>query len=392
LIPWHPTNVVDRVVDGERKWELHRSDGSHTEVSRSDLVHFRTYNPSSLLRGMSPLEPLRSTLENETGARAANSAMWRNGGRPSTVLEHPGTLTDGAMRRLAASWAESHGGVDNWAKAAILEEGMTATVIPLNVEELQYIEARKLNREETCAAYDVPPPVVHILDRATFSNITEQMRSMYRDTMAPKLRLIESTLETELRDGRFGDQSIDPDFGEEVYAEFLMDEVLRGDFEARAVAYRNADFMTLAEKRAKENLPYIDGTDKIFINSASLPLSQDTDGMSPRELAEGLQKIYLAVGKVISADEAREILNRGGANLIGPAPTGSAKALPADALRTLMGRMSWQTDLKSIEPAALVAGINQAEAVIGELGQSVAAAESVDQFKDRLRALTEVTR
>jgi hypothetical protein len=31
--------------------------------------------------------------------------------------------------------------------------------------------------EEVCAAYDVPPPVVHILDHATFSNITEQLRS-----------------------------------------------------------------------------------------------------------------------------------------------------------------------------------------------------------------------
>ena len=35
--------------------------------------------------------------------------------------------------------------------------------------------------------FDVPPPVVHILDHATFSNITEQMRSMYRDTMTPRL-------------------------------------------------------------------------------------------------------------------------------------------------------------------------------------------------------------
>ena len=60
---------------------------------------------------------------------------------------------------------------------------MTPHKLELTAEEAQYIETRKLNREEVCAAYDVPPPVVHILDRATFSNITEQMRSMYRDTM-----------------------------------------------------------------------------------------------------------------------------------------------------------------------------------------------------------------
>jgi phage portal protein BeeE len=68
----------------------------------------------------------------------------------------------------------------------------------LTAEEAQYIETRKLNREEVCAAYDVPPPVVHILDRATFSNITEQMRSMYRDTMAPRLNGFEA-IELDLR-------------------------------------------------------------------------------------------------------------------------------------------------------------------------------------------------
>jgi phage portal protein BeeE len=66
----------------------------------------------------------------------------------------------------------------------VLEEGMEPKPLTLTAEEAQYIETRKLNREEVCAAYDMPPPVVHILDRATFSNITEQMRSMYRDTMA----------------------------------------------------------------------------------------------------------------------------------------------------------------------------------------------------------------
>jgi hypothetical protein len=34
-----------------------------------------------------------------------------------------------------------------------------------------------------------------------------------------------------------------------------------------------------------------------------------------------VQKIYLGVGKVLTAQEARDILNRAGAGLSGPAPT-----------------------------------------------------------------------
>ncbi|MCA1841968.1 MAG: phage portal protein, partial [Actinobacteria bacterium] len=108
--------------------------------------------------------------------------------------------------------------------------------------------SRRLNREEVCACFDVPPPVVHILDHATYSNITEQMRSLYRDTMAPHLAATESVL----------DHQLAPDFGGGLYAEFLMDEVLRGAFEARSQAYReaiNAGWLQPSEVRALENLP-----------------------------------------------------------------------------------------------------------------------------------------
>ena len=346
LIPWHPTAMFDELVDGRRQWSLQRSDG-RTAIKRRDFVHFRFYDPDTIHRGMSPLEPLRDTLENEAGARAANSALWRNGARPSFVLKHPGKLgSSEAITRLRDQWADIHGGVSNFGKTAILEEGMEPMALTLNSEELQYIESRKLNREEACAAYDVPPPVVHILDRATFSNITEQMRSMYRDTMAPKLKLLESTMETELRDGRMG-RTGEPDFGNIVYAEFLMDEVLRGDFEARADAYQKADFMTLAEKREKENLPFIPGTDRIFLNSATLPLSEAGTLEQPTE------------------------------------------ALPPDAVRSLMGRLSRQESIADVDPQALTSGLdsNAKDAVLLALTAAQMADETVPQFRDRLRTL-----
>ena len=179
---------------------------------------------------------------------------------------------------------------------------MTARPLPLNVEELQYLEARRLNREEACALFDVPPPVVHILDRATFSNITAQMRSMYRDTMAPLLNLIESTLEFELRDGRFGGDGA-PDFGDEVYAEFLMDEVLRGDFEQRMTAYQQADFMTIAEKREKENLPFIAGTDRVFLNAATMPLNEDGDLVPAQPTPTDLRSINARTSRAATVGE-----------------------------------------------------------------------------------------
>src|SRR6185312_12530030 len=271
LEPLHPVNVAVRRNDqGAVEYAYYNGTASSPIMvwPESEIVHFRGYNPRNTARGLSRIEPLRATLLGEDAARRAGTAMWANGARPSVALTHPGKLSDTALNRLSAQWDAKHAGVDNWGKTAVLEEGMVPHIMQLNAEEMQYISARQLNREECCAAYDVPPPVVHILDRATFSNITEQMRSMYRDTMAPRLSLFESAVDTQLR----------PDFDPQgvQYAEFLLDEVLRGAFEERAVSYQKAivsGWMKPSEVRQAENLPDAGPeADKLYIQSATLPM------------------------------------------------------------------------------------------------------------------------
>jgi HK97 family phage portal protein len=272
LQPMHPSNtVIHRKPNGETEYLF--TSGTRQALilppfPASDIVHFKGYHPESQTRGLSQLEPLRQTLLNEDATRRATAAFWANGARPSVTLTHPGTLSEDAAKRLKAGWDNVHSGVDSFGKTAVLEEGMTPNILQLNLEEMQYIESRKLNREEVCGVCDVPPPVVHILDRATFSNITEQMRSMYRDTMAPRLGLYESAIDLQLR----------PDFDGTggLYGEFMLDEVLRGSFEERAASYQtaiNAGYMSPAEVRSKENLPDAGpAAEKLFINSTLAPL------------------------------------------------------------------------------------------------------------------------
>jgi HK97 family phage portal protein len=362
LIPLHPVWV--RYDDTTGVWSYDDGKNQFDNIPRRDIIHFRNYNPDGI-RGLSRLEQLRSTLENEAGARAANSALWRNGGRPGSVLHTERQLTEAAQTRLKAQWADIHGGVDNWAKALVLEEGMTYQPIALNVEELQYIEARKLNREEVCGVYDIPPPVLHILDRATFSNITEQMRSMYRDTMGPRLAKIESTLDMELRDGSMGGV---PDFGDDVYAEFLLDEVLRGDFETRSGAYATAinnGWMTSAEVRAKENLPFVEGSDQLLINSTLIPIN--TAGREP----EAVPPVPAAIATTATIHDEQP------------------RYLSALSLRSVMGRLSRAKSLAELDPVSLSSGLNgDAAALTSTLSRSLELGENLDQFKHRLKNMT----
>lgn len=386
LWPVHPSNIMVRRDDSGALSYVYGPGvtlGAKAlyVIPERDVVHFKTYNPESTIRGLSPIEPLRQTLVNEDAARRASSAFWSNGARPAGFLSHPHKLSDDAAKRLAAEWNALHGGVDNFGKWAVLEEGMKPEVLSLTAEESQYIETRKLNQIEVCAVYDMAPPVVHILDRATFSNIVEQFRSMYRDTMAPHLSGFEATMAAQLT----------PEFDADLYSEFLMDEVLRGNFEQRIPTIAQAiqtGQMTINEGRQIENRPPIEGGDKLLINAALVPVG-GADEMSVTDLTLALQKIYLSVGSVISADEAREILNRAGANLDGPAPTPTVKALPpaSTAVDAMWGRLGTCQSLDDVDLGVITHGLNgNADIVTAAYADACTAGDSITEFRARLRA------
>lgn len=283
LQPMHPANVIVRRDEDGAIW-YHYAAGVRDisvlpPIPAADVVPFVSYNPENLVRGMSTLENLRETLYAEDAARRATASFWRRGARPSVALTHPGSLSPKAQERLRATWDAQHTGADVMGGTAILEEGLTPHVLQLSAEEMQYVESRRLNREEVCAAYDVPPPVVHILDRATFSNVTEQMRSMYRDTMGSRLGIFESAVTHHLV----------PDFDRsgQTRVSFDLDDVLRGDFETRSTAVReliSSGVMMPAEARPLFNLnPAGPEANRLYGNAALVPLGTTPKGTTVDE-------------------------------------------------------------------------------------------------------------
>jgi len=383
LWPMHPSKVVVTVENGRKEYLYGPAQDVRFPVE--DVVHFRSYSPTLMHRGMSPLEPLRRTLENEDASRRATSSFWRNGARPGFALTHSGNLSEAAADRLRRQWEDAHAGADNIGRTVILEEGMKPETLTITAEEAQYIDSRKLNREEVCGAYDVPPPVVHILDRATFSNITEQMRSMYRDTMAPHLKGFEEELASQLRD----------DFDDDVYCEFLMDDVLRGAFETRVDSYQaaiNAGWLTPNEVRRLENLPEVEGADQLYRNGALTAIEpEDQEG----EALPLDQRIEAAGALIRAGFDPNESLAAVGLDPIthtGMAPVTLRQeeepqpAVSAAAVRTVMGRLSWQKSLEQIDPAVLTSGLNGSGDVVRRLlAECKANNYSVDQFKELVK-------
>lgn len=269
---------------------VHGSKGE-LKLSPDQVVHFHGYDPDDLREGSSPIEALRSMLQEEFEATRSREQMWRNGGRLSGVLKRPADAPKWdptARARFGESWKAYTAGGGSAGGTPILEDGMDYVQLALDPAKAQYIEARKLTREEVGAAYHIPLPMIGILDNATFSNIKEQHQQLYQDTLGPWLQMIQEEIGLQLIPDL-------PDSGD-VYVEFNLQEKLRGSFEEQAAQLQTAvgaPWLLRNEARARMNLPRLDGGDDLIT-----PMNVLVGGMaSPTDTAPDPSQAALPKGR-----------------------------------------------------------------------------------------------
>lgn len=271
-------------------------------------VYFRGYNPRDPRQGLSPIESLRRVLAEEFAAGQLREQQLRNGARLSGYITRPkeaGDWSDLARGRFASGWRSQYQGqsATDAGGTPVLEDGMTFTPASQSSVDLQYVEARKLTREEVAAAYHIPPPMVGILDHATFGNIEEQHKMLYQDTLGPILQEVQAELALQLI----------PHFDQtgRVYVEFNMMEKLRGSFEEQAQQLQTsvgAPFLTRNEARARANLPALPGGDELVVPLNVLVGGQASPTDSAPKALGALRTVPVAPAPSFVA-KAREVLD-----------------------------------------------------------------------------------
>lgn len=227
------------------------------DYTPEQVVHFKNYNPENPIVGLSMAETLRRTLAEEQAAGSYREYFWQNAARMDGIIKRPMAApewSDTALQRFRSQFEDLYSGEENSGRTAVLEDGMEWESISFSAREAEYLGGRKLTREECARAYHIPPPLVGILDHATFSNIQEQHKHLYQDTLGPYLTMIEQSMEQQLL----------PDLGdvENVYLEFNIGHKLEGSFEEQTKALQSAvgrPWMTPNEARSKLNLSSLDG-------------------------------------------------------------------------------------------------------------------------------------
>lgn len=238
-----------------------RNDGRTVSLDTRRLIWIRYLSPLGSM-GESPIESLRLGLLDEYFEAAGyRQQLWRNGARVSGWIDRPleaPEWSDLARQRFEQDWrAHWTGHSDQAGGTPVLEDGMKFHKEVFSAEEAQYLETRKLSREEVASAFFIPPTMLGVTQGATYSNTRQHHQMLYQDTLGPVMRGIEEDLEQQLL----------PDLERwtnvrGVYCQFNIAAKLAGDFEEQSSALSTSTgrpWMTANEARTRLNLPRLEG-------------------------------------------------------------------------------------------------------------------------------------
>ena len=198
-----PLPVARMEIQGHMWPTLYRFHGRRgpLDLRPDQVVHFQgSHDGDSGLWGISPIESLRRVLAEDDAAGIYREQFWRSGARVSGLIERPADAPEWspeAKARFETSWRQAWSGLGAGAGGTpILEDGMSFKEgASVDARSAQYVEARKLSREEAAALWHIDPLFVGIRGTGeAFASVKERHKSLYQDDLGPWIVMLEEDL------------------------------------------------------------------------------------------------------------------------------------------------------------------------------------------------------
>lgn len=182
-------------------------DGQPRRVDPREILHFMFIDPGNPWVGLAPLEAAARTVDTDNEQLNWNKVAMQNRAVADGAFTVKEELTKDQYESLKEIIREQHQGSGKAREPWVLHSGATWQQMALSPVEMDFIESRKLNREEICAVYGVPPVLVGDFTHATYANYETALKAFWTDTVVPFLEDISSAINLSLAP-RFGEDII----------------------------------------------------------------------------------------------------------------------------------------------------------------------------------------
>ncbi len=216
--------------------------------------------------------------------RQIRRIFFRNGGRPSGVIEVPGSITEENAKKLKGNWDSGYTG-ENAGKTAILSNGAKYSPTTFSPVDAQTVEQLKMTAEIVCSVFRVPAYKIGVGHPPSSDNVEALEQQYYSQCLQTLIESIELLLDEAL------------ETGENESTEFDVTTLLRMDSERRMKTLGESvknTLLTPNEARKRENLPPLAGGDALYLQQQNYSL----EALSRRDAREDP---FASAGKTVSA-------------------------------------------------------------------------------------------
>ncbi len=231
LWPLMPDLVRALRVNGELVYHVTLPNGQTTEegtnykiLERSLVFSVRGISLDAV-SGMGLVSTIPEPIALALALEEYGARYFSGGAVPGGLLSVKGNLSEPAFQRMKAQFENRHKGLSNAHRLAILEEGTTWTQTHIQNDHAQFTDSRRFQLEEQARLVRIPPHKIGDLSKSTNNNIEHQGIEYTQDTIRPRAVRWERAVRRQL---------LSKDEKLTLYAEFLLDALLRGDAFSRA--------------------------------------------------------------------------------------------------------------------------------------------------------------
>ena len=230
--------------------------------TKEEVIFLKNYNPKNPDKGIGVIEAVRQTAENDDYMLQSNSNLLKNDARPSGFLELEGNAEKGTISRLKKEFKKNYQGYENSYHVQILEGGMKFKPATIPPKDLDFIESRKMNRDEILSIFGVPKPILGVFEDVNRASAVAAEYVFNKWTLEP--------LATELMEQI--NEFLVPMFGTDLWLDFeplaKADEEL--DLKRKTEGWNK--WLTTNEIRLMDGLQAVSGGDYIYMPLSSMPL------------------------------------------------------------------------------------------------------------------------
>lgn len=265
---WHIERERVRVGRTSDRRKVYEVDGELPMIdyrTGGEIVHIPNWGKG--LTGYDPAKVAPQALALGLSAEEYALRAYNEGSVPPGIITTTGELNEQQADAIASRWERLHAGLRRMMKIAVLGNGATFNKISNDLEQMQNIEARKLSRSDAAMLLGLPPFLLGYMDHASQgggNGLEEQNRQLTTFNFNGHVNRVQQACSDDLLMRESTRR----------YMRMNTAGLLRGNTLQRYQAYRIADFMTINEKRALEELPPVEGGDVVLAMTNMVPLDR----------------------------------------------------------------------------------------------------------------------